>query len=113
MNTTHFFTKREGYGRQGLYFQTSEKSYFLHSVYPNVPEHYNADNADDCFYDEKTETYTDSNGMPVTPVNDWDKFLFEKNKELIGEVILDNEIDFEKDFDGMTYDEIADFVFNL
>lgn len=118
MKTKHFLTKQEGYGRQGLYFCFNDKNFYLQSVFPNVEEHYNALYYEYCFFDEENDVYTDGNGRPVTPVEDWDKFLFEQNKELIGEVLYENREDLEDygygyDFDGNSYEEIAEWAFNL
>jgi len=114
MNTTHFRTKQEGYGRQGLYFVFDGNSYYIKSVFPNVKEYYNIDNSDDCFYDEETKEYYDGGGNPINPVDDFDVFLFEKNKEEIGQKLFENleHEDFEFDFDNATYEQIAEWAFN-
>lgn len=116
MKTTHFSTKQEGYGRQGLYFWLEDKKFYLQSVFPNIPEHFGALYEDFCFYDEENNVYKDSNGHIVIPVEDWDIFLFEKTKERIGEVLYDFRLELEEfnyDFEGKSYEEIAQWAFNL
>lgn len=115
MKTTNFTTKQKGYGRQGLYFNFDGELYHLCDVFPNVPEQFN-DYAlnEDCFFNEETETYTDLNDREVTPIDNWDDFLFERFKEEIGKVLFDSidldEYDF--DFDNATYEQIAEWAIN-
>jgi hypothetical protein len=115
MTAFNFTTKQEGYGRQGLYFSFNGEKYFIQSVFPNVPEYFeDYELSEDCFYDEETETYRDSNGHEVTPIDSWDEFLTNNYKEEIGQILFENLDfdDYEFDFDNSTSEEIAEWASN-
>ncbi len=113
MNTTHFTTKREGYGHQGLYFKFNGGEYYICSVYPNVEEQFNDfELSEDCFYNDETEVYTNSNGREVTPIDSWDEFLLDYYKLSIGEVLYDElaHEEFDFDFKNSSYQSIAEWA---
>jgi hypothetical protein len=111
----NFTTQQKGYGRQGLYFDFNGDTYYLCDVYPNIKEHFNGFCLnEDCFFNEETEVYTNSNGSEVTPIDNWDEFLFSHYKTEIGEILFE-ELDHEEysiDFDNLTYEEIAEWANN-
>ena len=114
MTTFNFTTKREGYGRQGLYFSFDGTSYFIQSVFPNVEEHFGLTHENDCFHDEERNVYLDSCGNETTPYSDLDAFLTERFKEDVGRILY-NEIDhdnYSHDFDNATYEQIAEWALN-
>ena len=115
MKAFEFTTEQEGYGRKGLYFSFQGEKYYIQSVFPNVEEHFGITYENDCFFCEETGIYTDCNGNETTPYSDLDYFLSEKFKEEIGQILYENidREDFDFDFDNATYDEIADWAYEL
>lgn len=115
MRTFNFKTTQKGYGRQGLSFEFDGEYYHIADVFPNVPEHFNEyELLDNCFYNEDTDTYSNSNGREVTPINSWDEFLTNHYKEEIGSVLFES-LDFDDydfDFNSATYDEITEWALN-
>jgi hypothetical protein len=104
MKTVYFTTKREGYGRQGLYFTYENKEYYIQSVFPNIEEHFDSyATMDDCF-EQEDGTFQNVNGKEVTPINSWQEFLNKHFKERIKEILQDAAWEIEEEAERQAFE---------